>query len=386
MDVKGGEIIFTIRHRPEKLRCPQCRSKNIILPGTVPRRFWTWSIGPKTVSIDLDVQRVEGRDGGVVRQVELGFADPRHRYTRAFEHYVLSLSHAMTITDLANLLHVSWDVIKDIIKRNLGRRFAHPKLKKLKRIAIDEIAVGRGGRCLTIVIDLKTGEVVFIGEGRGAAALAPFWRKLRAAHAHVKAVAMDMSPASIAAVQKNLADAAIVFDHFHVIKLFNEKLSDFRRELHRETTSLLQKQVLKGARWLLLKAPENLDDSRNERQRLQEALRINQPLALAYLLKEDLRTQLWGQPSKADAERFLYDWCHRAENSGIRFLIQFANLLLGYRTGILNYYHHPISTGPLEGLNNKIKTMKRQAYGYRDPEFFKLKILALHEAKYALVG
>lgn len=383
---EGGEIIFTIRHRTEKLRCPCCQGRNLILRGTVPRRFWTWPIGTKMISIDLAVQRVECRDCGVVRQVELGFAEARRSYTRAFERYVLSLSHAMTIQDLANLLRVSWDVVKDIIKRNLGRRFAHPKLKKLKSLAIDEIAIASGHRYLTIVMDLQSGEVVFVGEGRGADTLAPFWKKLKAAHAKIKAVAMDMLPAYIAAVLQNLPGAAIVFDRFHLIRLFNDQLADFRRELHREVSSLTQKKVLKGTRWLLLKSPENLDDKRNERQRLQEALRLNQPLALAYLMKEDLRTQLWTLPSKSDAERFLYDWCHRAQNSGIRFLIKFAGTLLAHRSGILNYYDHPITTGPLEGLNNKIKTMKRKAYGYRDHDFFKLKILGLHEAKYALVG
>ena len=119
--------------------------------------------------------------------------------------------------------------------------------------------------------------------------------------------------------------------------------------------------------------------------RLEEALRINQPLATVYYMKEDLR-QLWNQPDKKTAARVLQDWIRRAEASGIKLLQQFAGTLAMYRTGILAYYHYPISTGPLEGTNNKIKTMKRQAYGFRDMEFFKLKILALHMTKYALVG
>ena len=143
-------------------------------------------------------------------------------------------------------------------------------------------------------------------------------------------------------------------------------------------------QVLKGTRWLLLKNPENLKNWK-EHERLEEALRLNQPLATAYYLKEDLR-QLWEQPDKDAATAFLQDWIARAQSSGIGILIKIAKTLALYRTGILAYYDYPISTGPLEGTNNKIKTMKRQAYGFRDLEFFKLKILALHETKYALVG
>jgi transposase len=147
----------------------------------------------------------------------------------------------------------------------------------------------------------------------------------------------------------------------------------------------MEKNLLKGTRWLLLKNPENLDERRGERERLEDALRINQPLATAYYMKEDLR-QIWLQDDKATARRVLQDWVRRAEVSGIRMLQRFANTLSLYAPGILAYYDYPISTGPLEGTNTKIQLMKRQAFGFRDHEFFKLKIYAIHRTKYALVG
>jgi transposase len=170
-----------------------------------------------------------------------------------------------------------------------------------------------------------------------------------------------------------------------VVKLFKEKLSDFRRELQRAAEEKMGKEVLKGTRWLLLKNPENLDPKKKERERLAEALRMNQPLATVYSRKEDLR-QIWQQADKATATQVLADWMRRAEASCIKVLQKFAVTLAMHRTGILAYYDCRISTGPLEGTNNKIRTMQRQAYGFRDQEFFKLKVLALHEAKYALVG
>ena len=106
------------------------------------------------------------------------------------------------------------------------------------------------------------------------------------------------------------------FDRFHVVKLFNEQLSELRRELYHEATKL-DKPVLKGTRWLLLKNPDNLDESRNERERLDEALKLNASLAAAYYLKEDLR-QLWEQPTRVAADLFLNRWCARAEATGIR--------------------------------------------------------------------
>jgi transposase len=158
-----------------------------------------------------------------------------------------------------------------------------------------------------------------------------------------------------------------------------------RHALYRAAADDGQQKVLQGTRWLLLKNPENLNAQRNEAQRLEEALKLNKPLATAYYLKEDLR-QLWQQADKATATNFLADWIARAQASGIPMLIRFAKTLQRREEGILAYYDYRISTGPLEGTNNKIKTLNRQAYGFRDLDFFKLKILAIHEAKYALVG
>jgi transposase len=382
---EGGQVGFTIGQRPHTRRCSVCGSRDVAPRGHQQRTFRTVPIGGKPVTITLAIPRVACPRCDLIRQVPVDFADPRRSYTRAFERYALDLSRLTTIQDVARHLQVGWDIIKDIQKRDLQRRYRKPRLSRLKQIAIDEISIGHGHRYLTVVLNLQTGAVVFIGEGKGADALEPFWRRLRAARAQVEAVATDMSPAYIEAIRTHLADAIHVFDHFHVIKLFNEKLSHFRRDLHREATDKLHKDVLKGTRWLLLKNPENLDPKRRERERLEEALKLNQPLATVYYMKEDLR-QIWEQPDKATAARVLDDWSRRAEASCIKMLQKFAATLSMHRTGILAYYDCRISTGPLEGTNNKIRTMQRQAYGFRDQEFFKLKILAIHEAKYALVG
>jgi transposase len=291
----------------------------------------------------------------------------------------------MTILDVARHLNVSWDLIKDIQKRDLSWRYAKPKLKHLRAIAIDEIAVAKGHRYLTVVMDLENGAVVFVGDGKGADALKPFWKRLRPSKAKIEAVAIDMSAAYRGAVTTHLRTAKIVFDRFHVVKLFNEKLSDLRRALYNEATEVMHKQVLKGTRWLLLKNSENLDTTKDEKRKLDEALKLNQPLATAYYMKEDLR-RFWEQPGKGFATTFLDGWIRRASSSGIRALQQMAKTLASHRSGLLAYYDVMITSGPMEGTNNKIKTMKRQAYGFRDMEFFKLKILAIHESKYALVG
>ena len=384
-DFFDGRVCFTIEQPRKSYRCSECGSPAVHGQGYKDRFLQTVPIGLKPTFICLKVARVICFQCEHTRQVKVPFADPRRSYTHTFERYALELSKCTTIQDAARHLNVSWDIIKDIQKRNLHRRFGKPKLKNLKEIAIDEIAIGKGHAYFTVVLDLRSGAVVHVGDGKGVAALTAFWQRLRASRAKVKAVATDMSKAYIRAVRDHLPKAVHVFDHFHVIKLFNDKLTAFRRELYRELTDEGQRQLLKGTRFLLLKNPENLDPQRNEKQRLEDALALNTPLTVAYYLKEDLR-QIWQQKNKATARLVFEDWIRRAEASGIRMLQQFARTLEEHRDGILAYYDYRISTGPLEGINNKIKTMKRQAYGFRDKEFFKLKILGLHQTKYALLG
>jgi transposase len=278
------------------------------------------------VTIAFGIPRVLCLECGVTRQVQIAFADPRRTYTRAFERYALDLSKEMTIQDVAEHLGIGWDVIKDIQKRYLTRRFSKPKLGKIKRIAIDEISVGKGHRYLTVVLNLDSGAVVFVGQGKGGDALEPFWTRLRHAHARIEAVATDMSPAYIGAVTTHLRGAVLVFDRFHVIKLYNEKLSDFRRALHRQLKDTMEKDVLKGIRWLLLKRPEHLDPARKEPERLAEALKLNEPLAMAYYLKEEL-TEIWEQEDQETAEAGEVKSFGFSDETGLVFLGNFCSIM-----------------------------------------------------------
>ena len=382
---EGNKIILKVESK-KSLRCSSCDSTHVVRRGRCSRDFQAPPIGHKKVVIRWAVPRVACRDCGLVRRVKVPFASLHKRYTKRLEKYVLFVLRAATIKDVAAIVGLSWDVVKDIQKRSLLKRFRLPRLKGIRRIAIDEISIGKGHHYLSVVLDLDSGKVLYVGEGKGTEALKPFWNRVkRCKQCKIKSVAIDMSPAYISAVSSNLADARIVFDRFHIVKLCNEMLTKLRRALYNEATELMEKNVLKGTRWLLLKNPENLDVSRNESEHLNKALELNQPLATAYYMKEELR-QFWEQEDKVSAGALIFDWMHRAEASGIKLLKNFAHTVSAHREGILAWYDDKISTGPLEGTNNKIKTMKRQAYGYRDTEFFKLKIMALHETKYAFVG
>lgn len=242
---------------------------------------------------------------------------------------------------------------------------------------------------MTLVADLETGRVLYVAEGKGADALLPFLKRLKRSRTRVKAIAMDMSAAYARAVRSALPKTPIVYDRFHVVKLMNEHLDELRRA-HARDSEAANRKAIKGARYLVLMGQETLDRYEEKKpgskERLREALALNEPLSKGYYLKEKLRL-LWELPDRKSGDALLREWCAEADASGVRELQRMARTLTRHRRGILAYFTHGrITSGPLEGINNKIKTLKRSAYGYRDQEFFKLKILALHEARYRLVG
>jgi transposase len=290
----------------------------------------------------------------------------------------------MTVQDVSELFKISWGTVKNIDKEYLQKHYSKPVLKNVEIIAIDEFAFQKGHKYQTVVYDLKVGRVIYVGAGRAEESLDRFWKRLRHSGAKIQAVAMDMWLPYFNAVINNIPEAKIVFDRFHIFKQMNETLDEIRRALYHEETFLNNRQVIKGIRWLLLKNEKNLNDEKDERRQLEQALQINKPLAEAYYLKEELG-HLWLQNTRDEAEKFLTSWATRAWATTIQPLRKFVKTLLGHRTGILNWFDFRISTGPLEGFNNKIKVLKRKAYGYRDMEYFALKIYALHENRYGLL-
>lgn len=378
-------VIFHVKTKKEKLSCSNCGCRDVICKGAQQRSFRAPPCGTKQVMIRAAIQRLECKRCERIMQENLGFADPKKSYTKTFANYVIDLCRLMTISDVMHFTQVGWDTIKRIEKTYLEKHYSKPRLKEVRKIAIDEFAVLKGHKYMTVVMDLDSGRVLFVGDGHSAKTLDPFWKSLRCSGAKIEAVATDMWPAYIEAIERNLPEAQLVFDRFHITKKMNDTLSKLRRSVFREEEELNNRKLLKGTRWLLLKKDENLNQERSEKERLELALSINKPLAISYYLKEDLQ-QLWRQKTLDNAKDFLGKWVAKAFASGVHLLKKFAKSLLKHRSGIFAWYHHKISTGPLEGMNNKIKVLKRKAYGYRDMEFFKLKIKAAHKTKYALCG
>lgn len=261
----------------------------------------------------------------------------------------------------------------------LQKEYGNPDLSTLRFISIDEFATHKGQVYKTIVVDLETGRIVYVGEGNGKSSLSEFWNKLGDNRVNIQAVCTDLSSAYTTAVSENLPNASLVLDHFHVVKLMNEKIDLLRRQLWHAEKDVNKRKVIKGTRWLLLRNGNDVFD--NEfKNRLDNVLNLNEPLMIAYYLKEDLR-EIWNQVTKQDAEAVFDEWIRQAIDSKIQPMIKMAATLRAHKPYILAWYDYPISNGPTEGINNKVKVLKRQMYGFRDDEYFTLKLYALHDKR-----
>jgi transposase len=236
---------------------------------------------------------------------------------------------------------------------------------------------------MTIFINLDTGQIIYAIEGRNKVVIAPFMRKLAKEATNLQAVAMDMSGPYKTAVNQYLPSIDIVFDRFHVMKLMNMAIDEIRRDQQR-IYSKEGNDVLKGSRYLLLRNLSSLEPE--QRTGLQILLDMNAPLACAHMMKEQLR-EFWNQTDRAHAEIFLLQWLFNGGmECGIQQMVKISRTLLHHAKGLLNYYDHLITNATTEGINNKIATLQKQAYGYRDMEYFKLRLYHLHKQKSELIG
>ena len=339
-EYKGNTIILHLETKERQKVCPKCGGRHLVKNGYRLRDFIGLPIGGKETIIRMKVQRYKCKNESCEhdQQENIPFATGSRSYTHRFATYVVGLLKAMTLKDTANLLNISWDTVKDIHMNYLERHYSPPSLQGVDCIGIDEFAVRKGHVYKTIVVDLRSGRILYVGDGKGADALDKFCKRIKKKGVHIKYVATDLSAAFISSVYENCPDAIHVFDHFHVVKLMNGKLDDIRRVQYSMEKDINKRKVLKGTRYLLLKNGADIFD-KEYKTRLDNALDLNKPLSQAYYLKEQLK-EIWTQTNKQKAEDVLDDWINQANESKIPQLINMANTLSAHRTGILAWYLH----------------------------------------------
>lgn len=382
VEFESDYIIFRARLKQWVKRCPYCDSSKVHIRETQERTFRTLNISQKRTYLKLDTYKIQCQKCEKKAWIKLPFTSGKLPMTKSFILYILQLISMSTLLAVAIFLGLQWRTVKNIDKTNLQKRSKQFSFKKLRYISIDEIAIKKGHKYMTIFTDISTGQIIHAVEGRNEAALRPFLKLLSKKAKRLRGVGIDMSAAYACSVTLHLPHVAIIFDRFHVTKLLNDMIDKVRRAEH-EKHQKNGANVLKGQRFLLLRNFAELDV--DEKSSLQRLLEINQSLAVAHSMKEQLRL-FWNLGSRAEGARYLGWWIIQAMESGIAQLARAGRTLLNHFKGILSYFEHPINNGKAEGINNKIKVLKRQAYGFHDQEYFKLKLYNLHRKEYQLVG
>lgn len=307
------------------------------------------------------------------------------RYQRATKRLAQSVGQlcaVLPVRHVAAFYGLGWDAVKAMDRFYLEATVGPLDLSGVEAILMDEFAIQKGHRYATVIVEASSRRVLWVGRGRARQDVRPFFELLGPEGCRrLRAVGMDMNAGYELEVRQHCPNAEIVFDLFHVVAKYGREVIDRVRvdEANRLRDDKPARKIVKSARWLLLRNPEHVIRW-EDRVRLRELLAANRRLLTVYLLKEDLKL-LWRYRHAPHAQRAWNHWYHRAMRSRIEPLKRFARKLEPYLHGILAHARWPLNTSVLEGINNKIKVIKRMAYGYRDDQYFFLKIRAAFPGK-----
>jgi len=330
-------------------------------------------LGSAEVWINCSFRKIYCPGCAKVRVEDLEFFEPYKRVTKRFARYIRELCRLLPIKVVAEHVGLDWKTVKEIDKAFLEERYGTTNYDNLTVLAVDEIAIRKGYDYMTVVLDHLTGRVVWMGKDRTAETLRGFFAGMSEAQKEgLQAITMDMWDPYILAVQTEVPHVKIVFDLFHVVAAFNKVIDKIRNEEYRKASGK-DKAVFKGAKYLLLRAKKKIR-RRKDREQLRQLLQVNETLSTLMILKDLLRP-IWGYRSRGWAKRRIAEWCALARTVDYPQVRTFARRLERYGYGILNHCDYPIHTGKLEGINNRIKVIKRQAYGFHDQRYFTLKVL-----------
>ena len=387
LGMPSGRLIVMLQPRAGATKwCSRCGEPVVEIHDTAERRIRDLPIGDRDTYLIVPVARLRCPRCGPTTEA-IPWVDRYQRMTTRLAEKIAKLASIAAIKHVAEWFGLSWDTVKQIDRRALERRLGPVDLRGIRRIAIDEFALHRGQAYATLVVDVDTRRVLWVGRGRAREHLRPFFTALGPAGCQaLEAVVMDLAPAYVQEVRAQCPHAAIVADLFHVVARYGAEVLDRVRvdEMNRVGRAIRQGQPgayrriqarrpFWRARWLLLSNQAHLASA--DQIRLQDLLEANQALFVVYVLKEDLKA-LWHIRDFAAAQLAWTGWYQRAIASGITPLVRFAERLAKSVEYVVNHARFPLHTSLVEGINNKIKVLKRVAYGYRDDEYFFLKIRA----------
>lgn len=359
--------------------CGRCQQPSPLVHDRRIRLVRDRDLLDQRIQLRVPVRRVDCLECGRATE-HIPWLAPASRLTRRLCAWIESLLQLLPISHICRLSGLHWHTIKTLDKRRLEASVGAFEPGDVRRLVMDEFALHKGHRYATVIMDAERTRVLWVGLGNSRKAIRPFFERLGQRCQQIEAVAMDMNTAFDLEVKQHCPQAEVVYDLFHVVARYGREVID---RIRVDQANALRhdkpaRQVVKQSRWLLLRNKENLKE--DHAVRLQELLAANQPLATAYVLKDALK-EVWYAPSVLEGWRRWRAWLRHARESGLAPLQRFARNLGRYVRGILASARFHLHTSLLEGVNNRIKVIKRMAYGFRDTDYFFLKIKASFPGK-----
>lgn len=360
-------------------RCGRCQRQSPLIHDRRIRVIRDRDLLDQRVQLRVPVRRVDCLSCGRATE-QIDWLLPGTRLTRRLGAWIEALLQLLPISHITRLTGLHWHTIKTLDKRRLEASVGSFEPGPVRRLVMDEFALHKGHRYATVIMDAERTRVLWVGEGNSRQAIRPFFELLGEQCQQIEAVAMDMNTAFDREVKQHCPQAEVVYDLFHVVARYGREVID---RIRVDQANALRhdkpaRKVIKNSRWLLLRNHDNLKEE--QAVRLQELLAANQPLATVYVLKDALKA-VWYAPSVREGWRRWRSWLRHAQESELAPLQRFARNLRRYTRGILASALFPMHTSLLEGVNNKIKVIKRMAYGFRDKAYFFLKIKAAFPGK-----
>lgn len=354
-------VIVDVAPRTRTPRCSGCYRRASRIYDQRPRLWRHLDLGGVLVLLRYALRRVDCRRCGVLTEL-VPWAEHGSRFTREFEQTAAYLAQRTDQTTVSTMLRVAWLTVGRIVARVVSRLGPADRLEGLTHIGIDELSFRKHHEYVTIVVDHIKGRVVWVHPGKNADTVRRFFAELGPERAaKIEAVTIDMSGAYIQAVEEGAPQARLIFDRFHVQRLAHDALDEVRREQMRELRGTDEGAAIKKTRFALQKNPWNLTQPETEKISLVQ--RRNRKLYRAYLLKEMLAHILSGrQPGVA--RRGLFDWICWATHSRLAPFQRVARTIERHLEGIVGYVATGLTNGPSEGLNGKVRTITRRAYGF----------------------
>lgn len=371
--------LITITLKPNTIAKCQCGRSSESVHDTQWRVLKEAMILNTPVELIVKTRRINCSACGVKTE-SIPWISPYSRLTNRLKGYIEKLLPILPIKHISNLTGVHWHTIKEIDKQRLSNVIPPVDWRNLRQLVMDEFAIFKGHRYATVIADAQTHQVLWIGMGRSRKDIRPFFSMLGEHASNIEVVAMDMNTAFDLEVKAHCANARIVYDLFHVVAKFGREVMDRVRvdQANQLKESKQTRRWIKRSRWVLLKNRENLNTK--QQSYLDEILSVNRDLMVTHLLGAQLK-ELWYCDNEGQAKELWEVWWQQVTESAIQPLIHFAKKLKPYLDGIVASASYRLNTCTLEGINNKIKLMKRMGYGYRDTEYFFLKIKAAFPGK-----